>query len=77
MIMQLVALILVFVIATAYGISARIRWANAKRYNMPASQHPAFVAAHPGLVVPRPWSWRVTYGAAFAAWVVVCWMLWR
>ena len=76
MTMQIIAFILIFIIATAFGLSERIRWASAKRYNMPAAQHPAFVASHPEIVVPKPWSWRATYGVAVVVWVGVCWGLW-
>lgn len=60
---------IIFTLATMWGLMQRIRWANARRYNMPASKHPAFVAAHPESVVPRPWAWRVTYGVAFIVWL--------
>ena len=75
MIMQLIAFVLIFIIASAFGVDQRIRWANAKRYNMPASQHPAFVAAHPDLVVPRPWSWRTVYSVTLVVWLGMVWAL--
>ena len=68
--------IVVFSIATLIGFYQRIRWANARRYSMPVDRFPALAAAHPDWITPRPWSWRVTYGVAFVAWVVICWALW-
>jgi hypothetical protein len=63
--------IIVFSIATVIGIYQRIRWANACRYNMPVDRFSALATARPDWIVPRPWSWKTLYGAAFVVWVVL------
>lgn len=69
--------ITVFSIATIIGVYQRIRWANARRYNLPVERFPALAAAHPESITPRPLAWLTLYGAAFVVWAaLIVFRLW-